>query len=148
MSKQEVFKGSVIAGLVFMVLMAAGLIVWRRMLWGDVYLEEGFFGFTEPSRFLLVVGLGTYFLVGALFAMLYGHIRAVAGQVSTLRIAAMFAMIYWVCANLGYIGRVPMENPGLFLVLEGVSDVVVFALFAPVLKAVFSPQPVDALSDA
>ena len=49
------------------------------MLWGDVYLEEGFFGFTEPSRFLLVAGLGTYFLVGAVFAMLYGHIRAVAG---------------------------------------------------------------------
>lgn len=145
MGKQKVFKGALVAGLVFMVLMAIVLIVWRRMLSGDVYLEEGFFGFTEPSRFLLVVGLGTYFLVGALFAMLYGHIRAVTGQVSTLRIAAMFPIIYWGSANLGYVGSVPMENPGLFLVLEGVSDVVVFAL---VPKAVFSPQPVDALSDA
>ena len=141
MSKQQVFRGALIAGIVFTLLMAVVLIVWRRMLWGDVYIEQGFFGFTEPSRFLLIAGLGTYFLTGTFFAMLYGHIRAVAGSVSTLRIAMMFAVIYWVSANLGYIGRVPLDNPGLFLLLEGVSDVIVFGAFALVLKVVFRSTP-------
>ena len=140
MTKQRVFLGALISGAAFMVIMAVALILWRRLLWADVYINQGFFGFDSPSLLLLLSGLGTYFLVGTLFAMLYGHMRAVSQNVSTVRTAFMFGAIYWVSANLGYIGRVPLDNPGLFLLLEGVSDAVVFGLFALVLARVFKTE--------
>ena len=126
-----------------MLLMAAALILWRRVIFGDVYIAEAFFGFNTPSSFLLISGLGTYFLVGTAFSMLYGHMQAVSGSVSTLRVAVMFGAIYWLSANLGYIGRVPLDNPGLFLLLEAVSDAIVFGLFALVLERVFTASELD-----
>lgn len=140
MTKQQVFKGALVSGMAFTALMAATMVLWRRIIWGDLYAAEGFFGFDEPSAALVAFGLGTYFLVGMFFAMLYGHLRAAAGSVSTVRTGVMFGVIYWLSANLDYVGRVPLESPGLFLLLEGVGDAVVFGLFALVLQRVFRSE--------
>lgn len=137
MTKQQVFRGALISGAAFMVLMAITLILWRRVIWGDLYIEQEFFGFDAPSPVLLVLGLATYFLTGLFFAMLYGHLRAASPNVSTIRIAFMFGVIYWLSANLGYVGRVPLDSPGLFLLLEGISDAFVFGAFSLVLARVF-----------
>ena len=137
MTAQTIAKRSVIGGVAFMVIHAVLAAVWRRVLLADTYETNGFFDFNEPSGPIVIGGLASYFLAGLFFSMLYGHFTAATGEKLSARIFAIFAMLFWVVGDFGYISRHDMDSPALFLGLEAAMVAAIFAGFAVVLPLVF-----------
>ena len=138
MTAQDVAKRSLLGGLAFMLIHAVVAAVWRRVILADTYESNGFFDFNEPSGFIVVGGLATYFLAGMFMSMLYGHFTAATRAPLSPRIIAVFAMLYWVVGDFGYVSRHDMDSPALFLGLEAVMVAAIFAGFAALIPRIFT----------
>lgn len=137
MTAQTVAKKSVLAGFVFMIIHAVVAAVWRRVILADTYESNGFFDFNEPSALVVVGGLASYFLAGLFMSMLYGHFTAASETPLSPRIVVVLGMLFWVVGDFGYISRHDMESPALFLGLEFVMVIAIFAAFAVALPRIF-----------
>ncbi|MEM7275419.1 MAG: hypothetical protein AAF547_20255 [Actinomycetota bacterium] len=110
----------------------------------DTYEGRGFYDFTEPTIGLVLGGLASYFLTGLIVSLLYGHVAAVTGGgLSTPRYLGMMAVLYWVLHDFSYIGRHDTGSPALYLALEAVLAVALFATFSQVLPRLFRQAEVQ-----
>jgi hypothetical protein len=112
--------------------------LWRRVILADTYESNEFFDFNEPSALIVIGGLASYFLAGLFMSMVYGHLAATTNGPVSARIVVVLGALFWIVGDFGYISRHDMDNPGLFLGLEAVLVIAIFAVFSQVLPRVFS----------
>lgn len=129
----------ILGGLGFMVAQALVAIIWRRVIFGDLYLAERFYDVTEPTLGLFLHGLSFYFLTGALLTMLFVHMSSgrADGSANPVRYAIVTGILYWLIHDYSYIGRKEIPNQLLYLGLEAVLVIVLFIVYALVLRWLF-----------
>lgn len=139
-NKSSIAKSAVLAGLGFMITQAILALVWRRLLLGDIYAGTNFYDVTEPTPGIFIQSLSFYFLTGLVLSLLFAHMvtsRGSGPMPSATRYALLTGIAYWLIHDYSYIGRHDVVGVGLYLALEAVLVVLIFAVYSQILKRVF-----------